>query len=140
MATLRTATIEQIEAVPDVGVVVARSVRDFLDDARNQAMLDAMAANGVRMADPDGGDVATLRPLTGRTYVLTGTLERWTRDAAAARLEALGARVSGSVSKKTSGVIAGAEAGSKLERARTFGVPVLSEQEFEALIMDGTGS
>lgn len=135
MTTLRAATVEQIEAVPDVGGVVARSVRAFLDDPRNQAVLDAMAAQGVQMADAHGGDADTLRAFTGKTFVLTGTLASMTRDEAAARIEALGGKVSSSVSKKTTYVVAGAEAGSKLEKAQALGVTVLDEAQFQALIM-----
>lgn len=135
MATLRAATQEQIEAVPDVGAVVARSVRAFLDDPHNQAVLDAMAVHGVQMADAHGGDADTLRALTGKTFVLTGTLASMTRDEATARIEALGGKVSSSVSKKTTYVVAGADAGSKLEKAQALGVTVLDEAQFQALIM-----
>ncbi|MBM3750590.1 MAG: NAD-dependent DNA ligase LigA [Acidimicrobiia bacterium] len=135
MATLRAAPLEQIEAVPDVGAVVARSVRSFLDDPRNQAVLDAMAARGVQMADAHGGDADTLRALTGKTFVLTGTLASMPRDEAAARIEALGGKVSSSVSKKTTYVVAGTDAGSKLEKAQALGVTVLDEAQFQALIM-----
>lgn len=138
MRALREAPVEQIEAVPDVGAVVARSVRAFLDDPVNQSVLDAMAVRGVRMEDPDGGDADTLRPLTGRTFVLTGTLGGMTRDEAAARIEALGGKVTSSVSRKTSFVVAGIDPGSKLDKARTLGVPVLDEAAFRALIIDGS--
>jgi DNA ligase (NAD+) len=124
--------------VPDVGTVVARTVRAFLDDPRNQAVLDAMLANGVRMEDAHGGDTDMLRVLTGKTFVLTGTLATMTRDDAAAKIEALGGKVSSSVSKKTTYVVAGTEAGSKLDKAQALGVPVLSEAEFQALIMGGS--
>lgn len=135
MAALRAAPAEQIEAVPDVGTVVARSVRAFLDDPRNQTVLDAMATQGVQMADAHGGDADTLRAFTGKTFVLTGTLDSMTRDEAAATIEALGGKVSSSVSKKTTYVVAGAEAGSKLEKAQALGVTVLDEGQFQALIM-----
>ncbi|MCC7186873.1 MAG: NAD-dependent DNA ligase LigA, partial [Acidobacteria bacterium] len=135
MRALRAAPVEQIEAVPDVGAVVARSVRAFLDDPRNQTVLDQMAALGVRMEDAHGGDADTLRLFTGKTFVLTGTLATMTREQAAERIEALGGKVSSSVSKKTTYVVAGTEAGSKLEKAQTLGVPVLNEEQFQALIM-----
>ena len=140
MRQLRAATPGQIEAVPDVGAVVARTVRAFLDDPRNQVVLDGMQANGVRMEDAHGGDTDMLRVLTGKTFVLTGTLDTMTRDEAAAKIEALGGKVSSSVSKKTTYVVAGSEAGSKLEKAQALGVPVLSEAEFQALIMAGSTS
>ena len=138
MQTLRTASVEQIEAVPDVGAVVARSVRVFLDDPPNQAVIDAMVAQGVRMADAHGGDANTLRAFTGKTFVLTGTLVTMTREDATMKIEALGGKVSSSVSKKTSYVVAGSEAGSKLEKANALGVSVMSEDQFVALIMANT--
>ncbi len=140
MAALRAAAVEQIEAVPDVGAVVARSVRGYLDDPGNQAVIDAMAERGVRMGDPGGGDADTLRPLTGKTFVLTGTLPTMTREEATERIEALGGKVSSSVSRKTTFVVAGEEAGSKLEKARTLGVPVLDEAGLRKLILDSTGA
>lgn len=140
MRALRAATLGQIEAVPDVGAVVAQSVRAFLDDPRNQRVLDAMQAHGVRMEDAHGGDTDMRRVLTGKTFVLTGTLDTMTRDEAAEKIEALGGKVSSSVSKKTTYLVAGSEAGSKLEKAKTLGVPVLSEAEFQALIMAGSTS
>lgn len=136
MRALRGATIEQIVAVPDVGEVVARSVRAFLDDPHSQAVLDDMQARGVRMEDAHGGDADTLRALTGKTFVLTGTLPTLTREQATEQIEALGGKVSSSVSKKTSYVVAGDEAGSKLDKAKALGVPVLDEAQFLALIMD----
>ncbi len=138
MQTLRSASVEQIEAVPDVGAVVARSVRAFLDDPPNQSVIDAMLAQGVRMEDAHGGDASTLRALTGKTFVLTGTLTTMTREDAIVKIEALGGKVSSSVSKKTSYVVAGSEAGSKLEKANALGVPVMSEDQFVALIMAHT--
>lgn len=138
MEALRRATQAQIEAVPDVGAVVAASVRTFLDESHNQQVLDALAANGVRMADPDGGTAGALRPWIGKTFVLTGTLPSLTREQATERIEALGGKVSSSVSKKTAFVVAGAEAGSKLDKARTLGIAVLDEAAFLKLIIDST--
>lgn len=135
---LRGATQAQIEAVPDVGAVVAASVRTFLDEPHNQAVLDALKARGVRMADPEGGTVGALRPWIGKTFVLTGTLPTLTREQATERIEALGGKVSSSVSKKTTWVVAGEEAGSKLAKAQTLGVPILDEAAFLKLIIDST--
>ena len=135
MATLRAATVEQVQSVDEIGPVVARSVRAFLDEAPNAAMIDDMAAQGVVMADAHADADAAPRPWAGWTFVLTGTLASRTREKAAADIEQRGGKVSGSVSKKTRYVVAGADAGSKLDKARTLGVPVLDEAQFEALIM-----
>jgi DNA ligase (NAD+) len=135
MAHLRDATVQELQLVPDVGEVVAKSVRAFLDEPRNQALIDRLAAAGVRMEDERVSDVPARRPLAGQTFVITGTLEAMSREAAAEKLEALGAKVSGSVSKNTAGIIVGKEPGSKLEKARTLGVRELDEAAFLALII-----
>ena len=109
----------------------------MLLDARGArlGLVARLAAAGVNMASqaPELSDEPG--PLSGKVFVLTGTLESMTRDEAQATLEALGAKVSGSVSKKTSCLIAGADAGSKLEKAQQLGVETLDEQGFLALIM-----
>ncbi len=137
MPALRTASIEALQAVPDVGEVVAKSVRSFLDEPRNGALIDRLLEAGVRMEDPPGEGPASgaLGPLAGMTFVLTGTLEGMTREAAAARIEELGGKVGSAVSRKTTYVVAGREPGSKLEKARALGVPILDEAGFVALIM-----
>ena len=136
MGALRAARVEQLESVTDVGPVVARSVRSFLDEPRNAALIDRLAAAGVRMEDDAGaGDPPAVQPLAGQTYVITGTLDAMSREAAAERIVALGGKVSGSISRKTTGLIVGRDAGSKLEKARALGVPELDEAAFLALIM-----
>ncbi len=136
IGALRAATVGQLESVSDIGPVVARSVRAFLDEPSNQRLLDRLAAAGVRMEDPVSADApAGPGPLTGRTYVVTGMLESMSREEAAAALERLGAKVSSSVSRKTSGIVVGRDAGTKLEKARGVGVPELDEAAFLALIM-----
>jgi len=140
VAALRSATVEQIESVGEIGPVVARSVRAFFDEPANAAMLDDMAAHGVVMADAHADAENAPRPWTGWVFVLTGTLAGRTREEAAAAVERLGGKVSGSVSRKTRYVVAGAEAGSKLDKARTLGVEVLDEAEFEALILNAADS
>jgi DNA ligase (NAD+) len=139
---IRQASVEALESVPDVGPVVARSVRAFFDESRNRALFDKLAAAGVRMEDPALPDQTRTGPgpLTGKTYVITGTLEAMSREEATAALEGLGAKVAGSVSRKTSGLIAGRDAGTKLDKARAAGVPVLEEAAFLALIMKSPDS
>jgi DNA ligase (NAD+) len=132
---IRQAPVEVLEAVPDVGPVMARSVRSFLDEPRNAALFDRLAAAGVRMEDDTPRATTGPGPLAGKTYVITGTLSAMSREAATEALQALGAKVSGSVSKKTAGLIAGADPGTKLEKAAAAGVPVLDEAAFLALIM-----
>ena len=135
VAALRSASVEQIQSVNEVGPVVARSVRAFLDEPANAAMLDDMAAQGVVMADARASDDTTPGPWAGLAFVITGTLANRSRDDASAVIEKLGGKVAGSVSKKTRYLVAGAEAGSKLDKAKTLGIEVLDEAQFEALIM-----
>jgi DNA ligase (NAD+) len=140
MDALQAASVDALATVPDVGEVVARSVRAFLDEPRNVALFDKMRRAGVRMADEAPASApAGPGPLTGKTYVITGTLESMSREAATAELEALGAKVASSISRKTSGLIVGRDAGSKLDKARAAGVPVLDEAAFRALIMKRPG-
>jgi DNA ligase (NAD+) len=129
------ASLESLETVPDIGPVVARSVREFLDEPRNRALLDRLRAAGVRTEDEAPAPLGA-QPLAGKTFVLTGTLARRSREEASEAIARLGGKVTGSVSRRTSYVVAGTDPGSKLDKARELGVPVLSEAEFEALIME----
>jgi DNA ligase (NAD+) len=129
------ASAESLETVPDVGPVVARSVRAFLDEPHNRALLERLRAAGVRMVEEATASLGD-RPLAGKTYVLTGTLASMTREQAQEAIEARGGKVSGSVSRKTTAVIAGEEPGSKIDKARTLGVPILGEAEFLTHIME----
>ncbi|HAF45695.1 MAG TPA: DNA ligase [Gallionellaceae bacterium] len=122
------ASVEQLLQVPDVGPVVAQSIVDFFAEAHNREVVQQLRELGVHWQEHEGvGD--HVLPLTGKTFVLTGTLASMSRDEAKSRLEALGAKVAGSVSKKTDCVVAGAEAGSKLDKARELNVPVWNEQQ-----------
>ncbi len=114
---------------------MAASVRAFADEPANRRLVARLAEAGVNMASqaPEPGDAPG--PLAGQTVVLTGTLDTLTREEAAAALARQGARVAGSVSRKTSFVVAGRDAGSKLEKARQLGVRVMDEAEFRTLIM-----
>ena len=119
--------------VADVGPVVAHSIRTFFDQPHNREVVQALRDAGVSW--PEGEALApTEMPLAGTTVVLTGTLQSMGRDEAKEKLEALGAKVAGSVSKKTHYVVAGAEAGSKLEKAQALGVPVLDDVGLAVLL------
>ena len=120
--------------VRDVGPVVAHSIRDFLQEIHNREVIEQLRACGVAWQEHEMR-VATGLPLSGKTFVLTGTLSSLSRDEAKEKLEALGAKVSGSVSKKTDYVLAGTEAGSKLDKARELGVTILDEAQFMALLV-----
>jgi DNA ligase (NAD+) len=137
MDRLMAASIEQLQETPEIGPVLAASVRSFAEEPRNQALVTKLKNAGVNMESHAPEPVAEpAGKLAGKTVVLTGTLHSMSREEAAAALERLGARVSGSVSKKTSFVIVGEEAGSKLEKAQKLGIETLDEQAFKALIMD----
>ncbi|HJR60111.1 MAG TPA: NAD-dependent DNA ligase LigA [Vicinamibacterales bacterium] len=130
------APLEALQKIPDVGPVVAASVRTFADEPRNRALVAKLAAAGVNMASRQPPvEEAVPGPLAGKTFVLTGTLTTMTREEATAEIERLGGKVAGSVSRKTAYLVAGAEAGSKLEKARTLGVAILDEDEFKRLII-----
>ena len=130
---LMEASEEQLCEVPDVGPVVAHSIRTFFEQPHNREVITALRAAGVSWTEgePTGGGP---KPLAGSTYVLTGSLEGMTREAASERLQALGAKVTGSVSKKTTAVIAGADRGSKVDKARDLDVPVLDEADLQELL------
>jgi DNA ligase (NAD+) len=122
------ASVELLLQVPDVGPVVAQSIHDFFAEAHNREVVQQLRELGVHWPEHDGvGD--QVLPLSGKTFVLTGTLASMSRDEAKSRLEALGAKVAGSVSKKTDCVVAGAEAGGKLDKARELDVPVWDERQ-----------
>ncbi|MFT3777064.1 MAG: NAD-dependent DNA ligase LigA [Ottowia sp.] len=127
------ADADQLAQVPDVGPVVAESIHTFFAQPHNREVVEQLRAVG--LAWPEGEPApAALLPLAGKTFVLTGTLPTLSREDAKEMLEAAGAKVSGSVSKKTSYVVAGEEAGSKLDKARDLGVPVIDEAAMRALL------
>ena len=127
------ATLDQLLQVSDVGPTVAQSIRTFFDQAHNREVVEQLKACGVHWKEGVASAGASL-PLMGQTFVLTGTLQTMGRDEAQAKLEMLGAKVAGSVSKKTHAVVAGTEAGSKLEKAQALGVAVLDEAAFLAML------
>jgi DNA ligase (NAD+) len=127
LPALMDAREDQLLQVPDVGPVVAQSLRLFFSQPHHQEVIEQLLACGVHWPDLPRNAMAAL-PLAGKTYVLTGTLPTLGREQAKDMLEQAGAKVAGSVSKKTTAVIAGTEAGSKLDKAQELGVPVLDEQ------------
>jgi DNA ligase (NAD+) len=136
MEAILDASIDRLQTAPEIGPVVAESVRSFVDEPRNRALVAKLAAAGVNMASQQPEPAAEAGgPLSGKTFVLTGTLSSLTREEAEAAIARLGGKVSGSVSRKTSYLVVGAEAGSKLEKARSLGVHTLTEDEFRALII-----
>jgi DNA ligase (NAD+) len=126
---LSEASAEQIDDVPEIGLEIARSVHEWFQDPENNALLEKLRVAGVRMADERPKRSGRGR-LEGKTLVLTGGLERLSRDEATAAAQAAGARVASSVSKKTDFVVAGGNAGSKLAKAEELGVEVIDEDEF----------
>ncbi len=147
LPTLLAADTAELEAVEGIGPVIAASLRSWFDNPRNRKLIDELAEVGVTpvaaAVAPSADDAAgVVDPglLGGITVVVTGTLERFTREQAQAALEARGAKVSGSVSGRTSFVVAGASPGSKVARAEELGVPVLDEDAFLRLLSEGTPS
>ncbi|MGB9495342.1 MAG: NAD-dependent DNA ligase LigA [Azonexus sp.] len=133
---LLAADADALQLVPDVGPVVAASISSFLAEAHNREVIASLRRAGVNW--PDGEPVAIApQLLTGKTLVLTGTLPTLKREEAKALIEAAGGKVAGSVSKKTDYVVAGEEAGSKLEKALELGIPVLDESELMELLEKG---
>ncbi len=130
---LMAAKAEVLTGLSDIGEVVAESIVEFFEVEENRNLIQRFRDAGVSLADAEKEDAGP-QPLAGLTLVATGTLKNYSRDGIEARIKALGGKSSGSVSKKTDYLIAGAEAGSKLEKARTLGVKVLSEDEFEDLV------
>jgi DNA ligase (NAD+) len=132
LEALEVATLEEIQQVRDVGPVVAAQVRGFFDEPRNRAVIESLRGRGVNWPDamPARSPAAADGPLAGQTLVITGTLATMTREEARAAARAAGATVTDSVSRKTTLLLAGTEAGSKLRKAVELGVPVVDEPEF----------
>jgi len=136
--TLMNASVEQLLEVPDVGPIVAASIHTFFAQPHNREVVEQLLAAGVVPKESAGEADDRPRPLLGKTLVLTGTLPTLSRDEAQALIEEAGGKVSGSVSKKTNYVVAGEEAGSKLEKAHTLGVAVLDEAGLRELLGGAT--
>ena len=131
MDALTAASTEELERVNEVGPRVAAAVREFFDEARNVELIERLHAAGLTFTAEKRKKSSQLE---GLTFVLTGTLEGMTREEAKAKIEAAGGKVTGSVSKKTDYVVAGAEAGSKLGNAQALGVKVLDEMGLVGLL------
>jgi DNA ligase (NAD+) len=136
MDAIMDAAVERLQTAPEIGPVVAESVRAFAEEPRNQELVKRLRAAGVNMQSHAPEPGIEQGRLAGKTFVITGTLDSMSRDDATAALERLGAKVAGSVSKKTTYVVAGHDAGSKLEKAQQLGVETLDEAAFLALIME----
>lgn len=133
---LATAPVEKIAEIPGIGPKIAESVHEFFSIPENVAVIERLHQAGV-MLEEEKPENELPQTLAGLTFVLTGTLEHFTRDEAGAQLKAMGAKVSGSVSKKTSFVVAGEAAGSKLTKAESLGVPVLDEAALQQILETG---
>jgi DNA ligase (NAD+) len=129
-----TATPEQLLEVRDVGPVVAQSIHTFFQQAHNVEVVEQLRAAGITWEENDGTADTSPKPLAGKTLVLTGTLPSLSREEAKEMIEAAGGKVAGSVSKKTDFVVAGSEAGSKLDKAQALGVAVLDEAGLRVLL------
>lgn len=133
LEALRQADLEALKKTPDVGDITAEWILDFFKAPHNLEVLDRLLAAGIHW---DAPIAPTRQPLNGESWVVTGTLSSMGRDDATQLLQALGARVSGSVSSKTKCVVAGEKAGSKLDKAEKLGIPVINEQQFIGLMQD----
>ena len=136
MERLVAAEVTELASVPDVGPTVSQSVTAFFESPANRELIDTLRGWGLRMDDDPAPVAATDTPIAGKTCVVTGTLERHSRDEMHESIVRAGGKTASSISKKTDYLIAGEKAGSKLDKARELGVAVLTEAEFEALVGD----
>ena len=127
-------SVEELDAIPEIGLTVAESVRDWFDDEGNRALCDRLRAAGVKTESTRASSATLDERFAGKQFVLTGTLTSFARDDAKALIEARGGRVNSSVSKKTDYVVAGEAAGSKLDKAQSLGVTVIDEQAFKEML------
>lgn len=135
IADIESASREVLEGVPEIGPVLADSVRTWFDEPPNQTLVERFRTAAVKTVGERRVTPATPLPLAGKAFVITGALESMSRDEAAAQIKALGGKVTATVSKKTAYLVVGADAGSKLEKARALGVATLDEAAFRQLIM-----
>jgi DNA ligase (NAD+) len=129
MKALRNASPDEISRIRGVGPAIAEAVAGFFDEPRNRKLLERLDKLGLNFTEPTGVEGEGGGPLAGQTYVVTGTLPSLSRAKAAELIEAAGGHVADSVSKKTTAVVVGADAGSKLEKAKALGIPIIDEAE-----------
>lgn len=134
LEVLSKATVEELDDIHEIGLTVAQSVRDWFDDPGNVELCDRLHAAGVRTEIEESAAAVPDERFAGKLFVLTGTLPTLTRDEARALIESRGGRVTSSVSKKTDFVVAGEEAGSKLDKAQELGVKVIDESALRAML------
>lgn len=134
MDALMAASEEELQRADEIGPKVALSIREFFEDEHNRALVERLRKAGLQFTYDAPKPAAVVEGIAGKTFVLTGTLPTLSRDEAKARIEAVGGKVTGSVSKKTDYVLAGADAGSKLEKAQTLGITVIDEAAFLSLL------
>lgn len=134
LRVLRDASAEQLQAIPGVGAIVAKSIAEHVRDPEEQRGLERLASAGIEVIPPVALPIDTSSPFAGKKIVFTGTLEHRSREEAEALATSLGAKVTGSVSAKTDFVVAGPGAGSKLDKARQLGVKVVDEATFDAML------
>ena len=131
LENLQNATLEELTAVDDIGEITAQNILDWMASPQSRHLIDRLREAGVNMTAAEQGSD---QRFAGMTFVLTGTLEKFTRDEASEMIEARGGKSAGSVSQKTAYVVAGEAAGSKLRKAQELGIPVLTEEEFLELL------
>ena len=131
---LSEASVDEIDDIYEIGPSIAQSVVDFFKDDKNIKLLNKLKKAGLKFESENTGTLKTKEEFLGKVFVLTGTLQKFTRSQASEIIENLGGRTSGSVSKKTDYVLAGNEAGSKLDKAKKLGVKILTEEDFEKMI------
>lgn len=134
LQALQAATLEELTVIPEIGPKIAESVVDYFSRSENLQIIERLAQAGVNMVEAKTEEEVGPQPLAGKTFVVTGTLEGYSRQEAQQAIEALGGKVSGSVSKKTDYVVVGENPGSKHDKALQLGVTVLSEEDFVALL------
>jgi len=133
MDALIAADEQTLESVEGVGAVLTASIQAFFEEPKNRQLIEELRVLGLKFEEESTGEETAEKPFDGKTFVITGTLQKFTRDEATAWIEARGGRVSSSVSKKTDYLLAGEEAGSKLRKAESLGVAVISEDDLRRL-------